>query len=43
MLSAQKVMNKQGSMVVRNVSEEINEIFEVTGFVDILTVERHKE
>jgi anti-sigma B factor antagonist len=39
LLSAQKVMNKQGSMVVRNVSEEINEIFEVTGFVDILTVE----
>ncbi len=39
LLSAQKIMNKQGSMVVRNVSEEINEIFEVTGFVDILTVE----
>ena len=39
LLSAQKVMNKQGSMIVRNVSEEINEIFEVTGFVDILTVE----
>ncbi len=39
LLSAQKVMNKQGSMVVRNVSEEINEIFEVTGFVDILSIE----
>ena len=39
LLSAQKVMNKQGSMIVKNVSEEINEIFEVTGFVDILTVE----
>lgn len=39
LLSAQKVMNKQGSMVVKNVSEEINEIFEVTGFVDILTLE----
>ncbi len=39
LLSAQKVMNKQGSMVVKNVSEEINEIFEVTGFIDILTVE----
>ena len=39
LLSAQKVMNKQGSMVVKNVSEEINEIFEVTGFVDILTIE----
>ncbi len=39
LLSAQKVMNKQGSMVVKNVSEEINEIFEVTGFVDILNIE----
>ena len=39
LLSAQKVMNKQGSMVVKNVSEEVNEIFEVTGFSDILTIE----
>ena len=39
LLSAQKVMNKQGSMVIKNVNEEIQEIFEVTGFVDILTIE----
>ena len=39
LLSAQKIMNKQGSMVVRNVSEEVKEIFEVTGFSDILTIE----
>ena len=39
LLLAQKTMNKQGKMVVKNVSEEINEIFEVTGFSDILTVE----
>lgn len=39
LLSAQKVMNKQGAMTIRNVSEEIMEIFEVTGFVDILTIE----
>ncbi|MCR5670546.1 MAG: STAS domain-containing protein [Butyrivibrio sp.] len=39
LLSAQKVMNKQGSMVVKNVSDEVKEIFEVTGFVDILTIE----
>ena len=39
LLSAQKVMNKQGEMVVKNVNEEIKEIFEVTGFVDILTIE----
>mgnify|MGYP002528878015 CR=1 FL=1 len=39
LLSAQKIMNNQGSMVVKNTSEEVNEIFEVTGFSDILTIE----
>ncbi|WP_029321286.1 STAS domain-containing protein [Butyrivibrio sp. AE3004] len=39
LLSSQKTMNKQGKMVVKNVSEEVNEIFEVTGFSDILTIE----
>lgn len=39
LLSAQKTMNKQGSMVVKNVCEEVKEIFEVTGFSDILTIE----
>ncbi len=39
LLSAQKTMNKQGDMVVKNASEEVNEIFEVTGFSDILTIE----
>ncbi len=39
LLSAQKVMNKQGSMVIKNVNETIMEIFEVTGFSDILTIE----
>ncbi|MBQ9491133.1 MAG: STAS domain-containing protein [Lachnospiraceae bacterium] len=39
LLSAQKVMNKQGSMVVKNVNEQIMEVFEVTGFSDILTIE----
>lgn len=39
LLSAQKVMNKQGSMVLRNVKEEVKEVFEVTGFLDILTIE----
>ena len=39
LLSAQKVMNKQGEMIIKNVNETINEIFEVTGFIDILTIE----
>ena len=39
LLSAQKTMMKQGTMVVKNVSETIMEVFEVTGFVDILTIE----
>lgn len=38
-LAFQKVMNKQGSMKVTNVNEDIMEIFEVTGFSDILTIE----
>ena len=39
LLSAQKTMNKQGEMTVTGVSETIMEIFEVTGFSDILTIE----
>ena len=39
LLQAQKTMNKQGEMIIKNVNETINEIFEVTGFVDILTIE----
>ena len=39
LLAAQKVMNKQGEMIVKNVNETIAEIFEVTGFSDILTIE----
>ena len=39
LLAAQKIMNKQGDMVVRSVTETIAEIFDVTGFCDILTIE----
>ena len=39
LLSTQKVMNKQGKMVIRNVNGTISEVFEVTGFADILTIE----
>ena len=39
LLSAQKVMNRQGTMKVIRVGEVIKEIFDVTGFSDILTIE----
>ncbi len=39
LLSMQKAMNKQGKMVIKNVNDVIMEIFEVTGFADILTIE----
>ncbi len=39
LLAAQKIMNKQGTMVVKNVDATIMEIFEVTGFSDILKIE----
>lgn len=39
LLSAQKQMNKQGKMVVKSVNDDINEVFEITGFSDILTIE----
>lgn len=39
LLSAQKTMNRQGSMKLVHVAPAIDEIFEVTGFSDILTIE----
>mgnify|MGYP002734206116 CR=1 FL=1 len=39
LLSAQKLMNRQGTMKILHVGEVIQEIFEVTGFSDILTIE----
>ena len=39
LLSAQKTMNRQGEMKLVHVNDVINEIFEVTGFTDILTIE----
>ncbi len=39
LLSAHKVMSKQGSMVIRNADSSLMDIFEVTGFSDILTIE----
>ncbi len=39
LLAAQKVMNRQGSMVIRNANSDLMDIFEVTGFTDILNIE----
>ena len=39
LLSAQKTMNKQGSMTIRNVNSDVMDVFDVTGFVDILNIE----
>ncbi len=39
LLSAHKAMSKQGAMKVVNVNEMVMEVFEVTGFSDILTIE----
>ena len=39
LLTFQKKMNAQGSMKIKNVNDIVAEIFEVTGFSDILTIE----
>lgn len=39
LLSAQKTMQKQGELVLRNVPDVVMEVLEITGFVDILTIE----
>ena len=39
LLSAQKMMNKQGSMIILNTRPEIMDIFEITGFTDILNIQ----
>ena len=38
-LKAQKLMNAQGSMKLTGVNETIMEVFDITGFADILTIE----
>lgn len=38
-LKAQKTMNTQGKMTVKNVQDDVMDIFEMTGFSDILTIE----
>ena len=40
LLACQKQMNKQGSMSIKNVKDEIYEVFSMTGFLDILNVQK---
>ena len=39
LLAAQKKMNKQGSMKLKDVCDAVMEVFEMTGFADILVIE----
>ncbi len=39
LLAMQKIMNRQGEMIIKNANETVMEVFEVTGFSDILTIE----
>jgi anti-sigma B factor antagonist len=39
LLKAQKIMNRQGSMKVKNISRDIREVFEITGFDELLNIE----
>lgn len=38
LLALQKIMNRQGQMLVTHVNDNIMEVFDVTGFVDVLTI-----
>lgn len=38
-LMAQKIMNKQGKMIVKNVNESVMEVFDITGMADFMTFE----
>ena len=38
-LSTQKIMNTQGDMVIKNVNDLVMEVFDATGFTDILNIE----
>ena len=39
LLSAQKIMNRKGEMKIVHVNELVQEVFDVTGFSDLLTIE----
>ena len=40
LLSAQKTMSKQGSMKIMHVNDMVMDVFDVTGFADMLTIEK---
>lgn len=40
LLMAQKRMNKQGKMIIRHVDETVMEVLEMTGFADLMTIEK---
>ena len=39
LLVAQKRMNKQGSMIIKNVSDDVKEVLDMTGFINFLHIE----
>ena len=39
LLVAQKRMNKQGNMTIKNVTEEVKEVLDMTGFINFLHIE----
>ena len=39
LLLAQKTMNKQGTMLIKNVNSDIMEVFDMTGFTSVLNIE----
>lgn len=39
LLAEQKLMNKKEGMIIRNICDSVMEVFEITGFVDILTIQ----
>ena len=38
LLACQKTMNRQGDMTVAHVCEDVMEVFDMTGFADVLTI-----
>ena len=38
-LAVQNIMNKQGSMIIRNINDDVKEVFEITGLIGELNIE----